>query len=147
VRAPFQILAIPYRFDGVDVMFAALKRSDDGYWQGVAGGGDLGETPLQAAIRECYEEVGVGSQSKVLSLKSQASVSVEHFSARSQWPVDLFVIPEYCFALNCTGEELLLSDEHTDLQWGNYESIKAILHWDSNKTALWELHCRLSRSN
>jgi dihydroneopterin triphosphate diphosphatase len=60
VRAPFQILAIPYRIDTGSVIFAALRRSDDGNWQGVAGGGELGETSLQGAIRECQEEVGVG---------------------------------------------------------------------------------------
>lgn len=142
MRAPFQILAIPYRIDGAGMTFAALRRADDGHWQGVAGGGEVGETPFQAAIRECTEEVGVGSPGRVLSLQTRGSVAVEHFAARADWPARIFVIPEYCFALNCTGEDVVLSREHTEFRWGTYESIKAILYWDSNKTALWEINQR-----
>lgn len=95
MRAPFQVLAIPYRIGNKGITFAALKRSDDGHWQGVAGGGEVGETPLQAAIRECREEVGLGSRNTVRRLKSQASIPVAHFTDREHWPADVFVIPEY----------------------------------------------------
>ncbi|WP_084688085.1 NUDIX hydrolase [Paraburkholderia oxyphila] len=142
MRAPFQILAIPYRVDTSGVTFAALRRSDDGNWQGVAGGGELGETPFQAAIRECREEVGVGSRNRLATLQTISSVSVEHFTGRDHWPSDLFVIPEYCFALNCTGKDLVLSAEHTEVRWGTYENTRKLLHWDSNKTALWEVSRR-----
>lgn len=146
MRAPFQVLAIPYRIGGNGITFAALKRSDDGFWQGVAGGGELGETPFKAAIRECQEEVGLGSRKRVRPLKSRASIPVEHFDDREHWPSDVFVIPEYCFGLDCTRKELVLSSEHVDLRWGTYQAIKTLLHWDSNKTALWELSCRFSNT-
>lgn len=145
MRAPFQILAIPYRVGCKGSTFAALKRSDDGHWQGVAGGGEVGETPFQAAVRECQEEVGVGSRSRVRSLKSRASIPVEHFTDRGHWPTDMFVIPEYCFGLDCTDKELVLSSEHVDVRWGTYREINALLRWDSNKTALWELNCRVTK--
>ncbi len=45
--------------DGEGYEFATLQRMDDRSWQGVAGGGGLGETPAQAAVRECGEEAGV----------------------------------------------------------------------------------------
>ena len=56
-RAPFQVLVYPYRKtreDGLE--YALLKRSDAGYWQGIAGGGEDNETLLEAARREAYEE-------------------------------------------------------------------------------------------
>ncbi|ATF88927.1 NUDIX domain-containing protein [Burkholderia gladioli] len=146
MRAPFQVLAIPYRIGNKGITFAALKRSDDGHWQGVAGGGEVGETPLQAAIRECREEVGLGSRNTVRRLKSQASIPVAHFTDREHWPADVFVIPEYCFGLDCTGKDLVLSREHVDVRWGTYRAINTLLRWDSNKTALWELNCRFGNT-
>ena len=51
-------------------------------------------------------------------------------------------IPEYAFAFICD-EEIQLSDEHLDLEWMCYEAAMERLTWDSNKTALYELNCRL----
>ncbi|MFZ5981534.1 MAG: NUDIX pyrophosphatase, partial [Candidatus Zixiibacteriota bacterium] len=59
------------------------------------------------------------------------------------WPKDLYVIPQYFFAVAMTGCEISLSEEHTEYQWGSYEKTLARLHWESNRTALWELHERL----
>ena len=39
---------------------------------------------------------------------------------------------------------LNVSDEHLDCDWLSYEEAMARLTWDSNKTALYELNCRLS---
>ena len=52
MRAPFQILVIPFRRTAAGLEFAVLRRSDADYWQFVAGGGEDDETPLQAARRE-----------------------------------------------------------------------------------------------
>ena len=40
-RAPFQILVFPYRRRGDKFEFALFRRADDGYWQGIAGGGGI----------------------------------------------------------------------------------------------------------
>ncbi|WP_225034105.1 NUDIX hydrolase [Paraburkholderia sp. XV] len=144
MRAPFQVLVIPYHVDSHEVTYAALRRSDDGHWQGVAGGGEIGETPFQAAIRECKEEVGFGSRSRIYALRTRASVSVEHFTGRGHWPPDMLVVPEYAFALNCPEKDLVLSAEHTEVRWGTYDAIRALLYWDSNKAALWEVSRRFA---
>lgn len=52
------------------------------------------------------------------------------------------MIPEYAFAFECEGE-IMLSDEHIGLTWLSYEEARRRLTWDSNKTALYELNCRL----
>ena len=59
------------------------------------------------------------------------------------WPDDTFVVPEYAFAFACT-DEIHLSHEHTEYAWLPYEAACEKLRWDSNRTALYELHCRLT---
>ena len=53
-RAPFQVLALPYRITSDSViLYALFKRepSTGSYWQGIAGGGENSESPLEAAKR------------------------------------------------------------------------------------------------
>jgi len=46
-RAPFQVLVYPYRKRNENHReYALLRRADDGTWQGVAGGGEVGEKPI-----------------------------------------------------------------------------------------------------
>ena len=40
MRAPFQILAIPYRYKNGIPYFCVLRRSDSNLWQFIAGGGE-----------------------------------------------------------------------------------------------------------
>ena len=62
-RAPFQVLVLLFRRteDG-GVEYGVLCRSDDGNWQGVAGGGEERETNgngYPALARTCADEMGV----------------------------------------------------------------------------------------
>ena len=61
---------------------------------------------------------------------------------RKLWPEDTFVIPEYTFAFECK-KDVVLSDEHSGIEWLSYDDAMQRLTWDSNKTALYELNCRL----
>lgn len=143
-RAPYQVLVMPFRRARAgQPEFACLRRSDDGIWQGIAGGGDPSEAVAAAARRETIEEAGVPADVPLYPLQTICSIPVCHFAARAGWPADLWVIPEYAFAIDCTGVTVRLSDEHTQLRWGHYEVIRALLGWDSNRTALWEIHERL----
>jgi len=38
---------------------------------------------------------------------------------------------------------MVLSSEHIGLEWMTYDDALTRLTWDSNKTALYELNCRL----
>jgi dATP pyrophosphohydrolase len=144
-RAPFQVLVVPFRKTTGGHEFSALKRSDMSVWQFVAGGGDEGESVERAACREASEELGFQVQG-VIKLQSMATVPVKLFKARSYWPQDLYVVPEYAFAADCTAQDIRLSGEHNEFVWGNADQIMALLNWDSNRTALWELGERLRRS-
>lgn len=144
MRAPFQILVIPFRHAAAGPEFAVLKRSDADCWQFVAGGGDDSETPIQAAQRETKEEIEITGQ--VIQLDSIASVPKTCFAAAESWGDEVFVIPEHCFAVDTGDSTITLSSEHTDIRWLSYEQAFSLLKWDSNRTALWELNERLKRT-
>lgn len=142
MRAPFQVLVIPYRRTAARPEFAVLRRRDDGAWQFVAGGGETGESPIEAARRETREEIGVAGE--IVRLDSTATVPKGRFSDADLWGPDVYVIPEHCFAVDVRSSEIVLSREHTDLQWVQYEHAYSLLRYDSNRNALWELNERLS---
>ena len=63
MREPYQILSIPYRIVDKQPLFCIFRRADSSYWQFIAGGGENGELPSQAAIRETIEEIGAEPKS------------------------------------------------------------------------------------
>ncbi len=142
MRAPFQILAIPFRHITTGLEFAVLKRSDGNYWQFVAGGGEDEESPVQAAERETKEEIGIAADGRLLGLDSMATVPKHCFAAADCWE-EIYVIPQYCFAIDAGDSELAISSEHTEVRWLSYDQAWSLLTWDSNRCALWELNERL----
>ncbi len=147
MRAPFQILAIPYRLTDNMPLYAVLHRADHDQWQFIAGGGENNETPAEAATREIFEESGA-SAVELFPLTSMCYVRSDCFSAeaRANWASDTYVIPEYSFAFECN-KNITLSSEHKEVIWLTYDQAMKKLEWDSNKTALYELNERLINKN
>ncbi|MGI5438824.1 NUDIX hydrolase [Streptomyces shenzhenensis] len=116
---------------------------DMNVWQAVAGGGEVGETPQQAAVREAREELGLGRSVQLYPLQTMASIPAQIFADRVSWSAGTYVVPEYSFAIDLTNLEIKISDEHTDVQWLDYDAAVGVLRFDSNRTALGELHERL----
>ena len=145
-RAPFNVLVYPYRevADG-EFEYAVLRRSDAGFWQGIAGGGEEAETPLETARRETHEETGIPPDSLFLRLDTVNPIPVTFFGDSRLWGEDVYVIPQYCFGVLGEDKELMLSIEHTEYRWLTYEEAHSVLEYDGNRTALWELDRRLSR--
>ncbi len=143
MRAPFQILVLPYKIVDGTPLYCVFHRADYDQWQFVAGGGEDKETPFEAARREIFEEIGVHSEN-IYALKNTAFVPNTCFSQihRQHWDEDMYVIPEYSFAFECQ-QEITLSHEHKKYAWLTYGQASELLRWDSNKTALYELDCRL----
>ena len=144
-RQPFQVLIFPYRLTpSEDLLYAVFRRGDLGAWQGLAGGGEGDETPEGAARREALEEAGISRDLPFLRLKTVGTVSVEHFSDRVSWDPKLKKIPEYGFAVAVTSDRLVLSDEHSEYAWLDFDAALRRLEWDSNRALLRELHHRLT---
>lgn len=147
-RAPFQVIVIPYRHDSDGrLQYLVFKRSDSSAWQWIAGGGEAGETPEQAARREVFEEAGIRSDAAMIALDSVTSIPAAHFSDHYLWGAETYVIPEYSFGIKVDNNVIQLSAEHLECAWLDYETALNRLKWDSNKTALWELSQRLSVKN
>ncbi len=143
MRAPFQILAIPYKYVDGEPLFCVFHRADINQWQFIAGGGEDSETPLEAAKREIFEESGIKSE-RIIQLTSMCYIPTDIFPKKHlySWSPDTYVVPEYSFAFECVGEPVL-SHEHTEYEWLPYDEASKKLKWDSNRTALYELKCRL----
>ena len=147
-RAPQQILVLPFTADEAGrVRYAVLHRADMDAWQGVAGGVEDEESPLQAARRECIEELGT-DRFDLIALASVSTIPASNFAAWPQWrrsDPDLLVVPERCFGARLRDRsDVRLSREHVEVAWLTYDEALARLTWDSNRNALWELHERLT---
>lgn len=144
-RAPFNVLVLPYRARAAAYEYAVFYRAEPEMWQFIAGGGEAGEDPASAARRESLEEGGIEARGGWIALDSRASIPRTAF-AGAPWPEDVFVIPEFCFAVDIGDAEIRLSKEHEQFAWLGYEAARERLTWDSNRVALWELHERLRRA-
>ena len=143
MRAPFQILAIPYKYVDGKPLFCVFHRSDFDQWQFISGGGEDTETSIEAARREIYEETGIKTNN-MIQLISMCYIPTNICPKKylQNWPADTYVLPEYCFAFECK-DKIILSHEHTECVWLPYDEAREKLKWDSNRTALYELKCKL----
>jgi len=142
-RAPCNVLVIPFRRVAGKYEFGVFHRADASVWQFIAGGGEDGETPWLAAQREALEEAGILATRAWTALDSRAFIPRTAFPG-APWPSDVYVVPEHCFAVDVSDENLRLSDEHDRFAWLGYAAARDRLTWASNKVALWELRERLN---
>lgn len=140
-RAKYQVLVLPYCRTKEKVEYCIFKRSDMKEWQFIAGGGEEEDiSVLESAKREALEEANISLDDKYTKLDATCSISTEHFpKARKTWGVECLIIPEYSFAVEITKQSIVLSSEHLEYQWVEYDQAIKLLKFDSNKVTLWEL--------
>ena len=148
-RLPYQVLVILYRHDGNSIKYCIFEREIPNHQiQFIAGGGENNETPLQAAMREVYEESGITDVSfQQLTSICYIPTNVFTENQRQIWGKDVFVIPEYSYGARVKSDKVTISNEHTGYKWVSYDEAISQLKWDSNKTALYELNCKLALSD
>lgn len=144
-RAPFQVLVIPFRRTADGVRYALFHRADADVWQWIAGGGESGELPIDAARREAHEEAGLAPTSRVIELDAIASIPVVHFAGHEQWGSHVHVVPEHSFGIEVIDAAISIAAEHRAVEWLDYDEATRRATFDSNRTALWELNRRLER--
>ena len=145
MRAPFQVLVIPYKIINNEILYGIFLRSDMKVWQTISGGGEDDESPIEAAKREANEEAGIDYNANYIKLDCTCTIPVEFITGKFTWGKDVYVLNEYTFGVDVTDKNIVLSDEHDDVKWLTYDEAKKVLEWDSNKSALWELNKRLLR--
>lgn len=145
MRAPLQVIVFPYRFASGRLEVLIGKRRDGDYWQAISGGGENSETPLQAAKRELLEETSLSGEHWI-QLDSMCTLPKVHYRGHEKWAEDILVIPEYAFMTQAVGD-IKISAEHSSLAWKSIDEADALLKYDSNRNALWELCQRVSSAN
>ncbi len=143
MRAPYQVIVFPYVKTGKGYLYALFKRRDLKFWQAISGGGENRETPVQTAKREAFEEARIRKTSRFIKLDSMTTIPIANVG-EYRWKADALVLPEYSFGVEVSSRELTVGEEHSRYQWLPYERAKKLLKYDSNKSALWELHHRLT---
>lgn len=148
-RMPRNVLVLPFR-RRAGLEFAVFRRADDPdeFWQPVSGGVEDAETLIEAARRELAEETGIEAPpERWLALDAQASVPAVVYRDWRDWGPDVFVVREFAFGVEI-GEQaaIRLSKEHTEYRWLGLGAAQAVVRYDSNRTALWELNERLTRA-
>ena len=142
MRAPFQVIVFPYRLRNGDLEVLIGKRRDGNYWQAISGGGEAGETLLEAAVRELKEESALSGTNWV-KLDSMCTLPKVLYSGHEEWVEISYVVPEHAFITQAKGQERI-SNEHCELRWCSTSEATNLLKYDSNRNALWELTERLN---
>ncbi|HIF72381.1 MAG TPA: NUDIX pyrophosphatase [Dehalococcoidia bacterium] len=149
LRSPYQTIILPYRQNssGHNREFAVFMRADgdNDVWQFVAGGGEDGESRIEAAERELFEETGVRFESPLVELDTRSSIPANVFSAWNEWGDDVLVVTEFAYGVDFTSHGIELSHEHIEFRWVDFDMAMGLLTFDGNRTALWELNTRLER--
>ena len=145
MRLPKQVLVIPYKIEKEDVKYCVFKRTDLDVWQFVAGGQeDFDKTILDAAKREFFEETGIVPKT-IVSLEEYTKIPVVNVVKDFLWGDDVYYSEEFAFAVKIDKEEIKLSVEHKEYKWLEYDEVRKLLKYDSNKSALWELDTKIKR--
>ncbi len=145
MRAPFQVLIFPFIKEKGKYYYAIFKRNDLGIWQGIAGGGEGNEKPLETMKREAFEEASIGPKSTYIRLSSMTTIPAVNICGL-KWG-EIVMIPEFAYGVEVQSRELKISGEHIKYLWVSSESAIKKLKYDSNKSAIWELDYRLKNGS
>ena len=113
-----------------EIRFLLLKRAKtkvyEHLWQGVAGKIEVGETSWEAAIRELKEETGF----EPVRIFVADHVS-KFYEAHGDW-VNLVPV----FGIEVDNEEVILSDEHCEFKWVDFNTAHQTLIWSGQKDGI-----------
>lgn len=147
-RQPIQVHIYLFRKSRDGYEYAIFQRSDlTVCWQGICGGLEDGETVIEGARREIFEESGIKRDLPLFKLDTTSYLpdKIIADSERAHWRDDVIVIPMYYFAMEYNGE-IKLSDEHLQYKWMSYHEAHEVIYFDDQKTALYELNELLLRN-
>lgn len=133
-----QINCIVFKPEGAGYKFLVLKRREDrgGFWQSVTGGVKIGENEISALKRELKEETGIGEYGKIINLKYSFSFCLPHLGELTENVYAVEVKPDI---------EIILSPEHTEYRWLDFEEALGLLKYETNKEGFRKIWKMLNR--
>jgi dihydroneopterin triphosphate diphosphatase len=138
-KQPRSIQVIIFAESGTHTEFLLLKRiaSHGGFWQSVTGSLEGSESHRQAAVREVFEETGIGCLADELIDLELTNVFAIAPQWRARFAPEVTHNEEVCFALRVEKVEVRLDAlEHEDYLWLDAERAYAMFYWESSKKAL-----------
>ena len=116
-----------------DLQVLIMERADKkGFWQSVTGSLELGETPLQAAIREVHEETGLDAMQYDLQDWQASNIYEIYPHWRHRYAPDVTHNTEHLFGLTLPTilPIKMAPDEHVQYEWVDWrEAAKRVFSW------------------
>ncbi len=138
-RLPVQVLVYAFRLYAGEPHWLLLKRSPDrgGFWQGVTGAIEPGETIENAAYRELAEETSLAPVwLRPAHLQYQITLRPE-WTVRYNFDPAITTITEHVFWARLSDDASpVISNEHTEFRWLTLNEALPLLKWPKNIEAL-----------
>ncbi|MGA8118114.1 MAG: hypothetical protein WCA46_31160 [Actinocatenispora sp.] len=141
LRAPLQVVVIPFHTSSWSGVEYCLHQCDDGTWEAIVCANDGLESPAETARRATCG-VGIVPEAPLYQLQSMDTIPVG-VRERERWATDRYAIPRYTFGVDVGELEVVPADEGGERVWMNYPAAHAALGQRSLQNALWELHERI----
>jgi 8-oxo-dGTP diphosphatase len=121
--------------------FLLLRHRNDGHWGFPKGRIELGETLIEAALRETREETGFTDLAILPDVRYRSSYRL-HREGRGE----VCKTVEY-FLARVAGDPVELSSEHSRARWLPLHEALAVLQYEEARALLREAHRHLLRAN
>ena len=144
MRVPRQVLVYLFRHGddgGREVLLLRRTPEHGGFWQGVSGAPDWGESDHDAAAREVLEETGFSVAGSLRPIGFRFELRRQDGN-RDEWAAlygpDIDAVPEEVYAAEVAsdGDPVLAPREHDAFAWCTVEQAIELLKWEDNRRAL-----------
>jgi diaminopimelate epimerase len=141
LRVPRQVLVYVYRKGPEFLLLRRIERLG-GFWQGVTGAPDWGESDEDAAAREVREETGLDVSVRPLGYRYELRKDEAEEWSAALWDrvyePGVETVPEEVYAAEApVGQEpMLASGEHDDYRWCALDEALGLLKFEENREGL-----------
>jgi 8-oxo-dGTP pyrophosphatase MutT (NUDIX family) len=135
VRGDQEIVVVVRRGPEFLVMRRAPERL--GYWSLVAGGLESGETPIEAAQRELFEEAGLAAKVRPLPITLSYSLLDDPPAIRARYAPGIERVTVHAFVVDAPVKwEPTLDAEHDLYEWCDLNEALELLFYDTARDAV-----------
>jgi dATP pyrophosphohydrolase len=143
MRLPIQVLIYIARFTDKGIEYLMLHRCANViFWQGVSGGVEDGEIPIETAKRELKEETGLVAE--LIDPSYRFSFPVDDiWKHLYEWNVTDITAHVFIAIVDRSATITLSPPEHDKFRWCSFDDALDLLYWPEDKEALRVCHERI----